>query len=465
LEANQKYTLSFKAKSMTAAQTQILLIFHRRDAAGSNNQIGFSWSNIPTDKEVLCTYTFDTNIVNLQYINLILYAQIGLAPDFLIREVQIEKGELATGFRVNPRELKNVVSANAETLTGTRLDVQKNADGIKTLTEDYKILKSDLGDEAAGTGIKGQIKQINTIFTDPNSTLNQSLSELNSKYGNVKKDLDNQAILLGQKITKADAQEVFGQEIKVYSAKIDAIQYAEDNWILANDESKSASITTGTNRTVGMWDLMYRHKDLPIKKDDPIVVRLKYTAAAGLVGATCTVQFHGATYSIGVPSFIVAASGEVELKGIFPSDVKATAFEFVQLGLRFDNAPAGGLFTVTNAFVSRGNSAPNFKGGFRSALKQNAQFVEDTFIKADANKQVIAQQIQQYDASIPDGMATVVKNTKVTAENTAKDLASFKAVDFKQLQTNTDNLGMALDNTTMLAMMITNGKLLYGDVN
>lgn len=465
LEANQKYTLSFKAKSMTAAQTQILLIIHRHDVAGSNNQIGFSWSNIPTDREVLCTYTFDTSIVNLQYINLILYAQIGLAPDFLIREVQIEKGELATGFRVNPRELKNVVSANAETLTGTRLDVQKNADGIKTLTEDYKILKSDLGDEAAGTGVKGQIKQINTIFTDPNSTLNQSLSELNSKYGTVKKDLDNQAILLGQKITKADAQEVFGQEIKVYSAKIDAIQYAEDNWILANDESKSASITTGTNRTVAMWDLMYKHKDLPIKKDDPIVVRLKYTAAAGIVGATCSVQFHGATYSIGVPSFIVAASGEVELKGVFPSDVKATAFEFVQLGLRFDNAPAGGLFTVTNAFVSRGNSAPNFKGGFRSALKQNAQFVEDTFIKADANKQVIAQQIQQYDASIPDGMATVVKNTKVTAENAAKDLASFKAVDFKQLQTNTDNLGMALDNTTMLAMMITNGKLLYGDVN
>lgn len=463
LELNQTYTLSFKAKSMTAAQTALLLIVHRFDGA-SNNQLGNSWP-IYTDKEVLCTYTFNTNVTNLKNINIILYAAVGFTPDFLIREVQLEKGELATGFRVNPRELKDVVSANAEKLEGTRLDVQKNADGIKTLTEDYKVLKSELGDEAAGTGVKGQIKQINTIFTDPNSTLNQSLSELNSKYGNVKKDLDNQAIVLGQKITKADAQEVFSQEIKVYSAKIDAIQYAEDNWILANDESKQASIPTGTNKTVALWDLMYKHKDLPIKKDDPIVVRLKYTAAAGLVGATCSIQFHGATYSIGVPSFIVAASGEVELKGVFPSDVKATAFEFVPLGLRFDNAPAGGIFTVTNIFVSRGNSAPNFKGGFRSALKQNAQFVEDTFIKADANKQVIAQQIQQYDASIPDGMATVVKNTKVTADNTAQNLASFKAVEFKQLQSNTDNLGMALDNTTMLAMMITNGKLLNGDVN
>lgn len=82
LEANQKYTLSFKAKSLTAAQTQIFLIIHRRDAAGSNNQIGTTWNNISTDKEVLCTYTFDTNLVDLQYINVILYAQIGFAPDF-----------------------------------------------------------------------------------------------------------------------------------------------------------------------------------------------------------------------------------------------------------------------------------------------------------------------------------------------------------------------------------------------
>ncbi|CAM0673061.1 carbohydrate binding domain-containing protein [Acinetobacter baumannii] len=39
LEMNQKYTLSFKAMSLTAAQTQILLIIHRRDSSGSNNQI------------------------------------------------------------------------------------------------------------------------------------------------------------------------------------------------------------------------------------------------------------------------------------------------------------------------------------------------------------------------------------------------------------------------------------------
>ncbi|MFS4054849.1 hypothetical protein ACMDMU_20260, partial [Acinetobacter baumannii] len=145
----------------------------------------------------------------------------------------------------------------------------------------------------------------------------------------------------------------------------------------------------------------------------------KYTATAGLVGATCSIQFHGATYSVGLPSFVVAASGEIELTGIFPSDLKASAFEAIPLGLRFDNAPSGGTFTVTNMFISRGNSAPNFKGGFRSSLKQNAQFVEDTFIKADVNKGVIAQQIQQYDATVPGGLSSVVKTTKATADQTS----------------------------------------------
>ncbi|MBW3010267.1 hypothetical protein, partial [Acinetobacter baumannii] len=110
----------------------------------------------------------------------------------------------------------------------------------------------------------------------------------------------------------------------------------------------------------------------------------------------------------------VAASGEIELTGIFPSDLKASAYEAIPLGLRFDNAPSGGTITITNMFISRGNSAPNFKGGFRSSLKQNAQFVEDTFIKADVNKGVITQQIQQYDATVPGGLSSVVKTTKAT---------------------------------------------------
>ncbi len=629
---DQTYTLSFKAKSLTAAQISLLLIIHRYDGS-SNNQLQSSWQ-LYTDKETICTYTFKTNVANLRSINIILYAPTGIAPDFLIREVQIEKGELATGFRVNPRELKDSLNATAEKLEGTRADVKKQGDSITSLTENYNILKSnvDLNKQA----VDGKFQEINTTISNNQQNITQSINSLDSSYkqlnqdigqvinyrvyssgwnndftgiknlkgeikstasnrgfsvhvlaanggiasstrydtygdaanavamsnalkalpnntyviitnydhialnlkqlkdslvavganpltidqftgrdayilvgqkgigagrgielhatpdsgingakqimlavqvvdgvpiglannsGNLQKVIDNQAQMIQQKITRADAQEVFGQEIKTYSAKIDAIQYAEDNWILANDEPKSVSITTGTNRTVAVWDLMYRHKDLPINKGDPIVVRLKYTADSGLIGAACIPQFHGGTYSIGVNSFIVAASGEVELKGIFPSDLKATAFDFVPLGLRFDNAPAGGVFTVTNAFISRGNSAPNFKGGFKSVLKQNAQFVEDTFVRAEANKQVIAQQIQQYDASIPEGMATVVKSTKVTADNAAKDLASFKSVDFKQLQNSTNNLGTALESTTMLAMMITNGKLLYGDVN
>ncbi|MDR8444102.1 hypothetical protein FPK32_21930, partial [Acinetobacter baumannii] len=67
LEINQTYTLSFKAKSLTAAQTSLLLIIHRFDGT-SNNQLGSSWQ-INTDKETLCTFTFNTNVANLKNIN------------------------------------------------------------------------------------------------------------------------------------------------------------------------------------------------------------------------------------------------------------------------------------------------------------------------------------------------------------------------------------------------------------
>ncbi|HEO1827315.1 TPA: DUF1983 domain-containing protein [Acinetobacter baumannii] len=634
LEMNQKYTLSFKAMSLTAAQTQILLIIHRRDSSGSNNQIGTTWNNISTDKETLCTYTFDTNIINLQHINLILYSQVGFAPDFLIREVQLEKGELATGFRKNPRELIKDLEANASAIEGTKADVQKNGEKITSLAENYATLKSTVDNNK--TAVDGKFQEINSTISDNQQNTTQSINNLESSYkqlnqdlgqvfnyrvyscgwngfftgiknlkgeiksvasargfsvhvlaadgsiasstrydtyaavanatamsnaiaaipndtfvivtnydsigvnlapvknalislganpftldqitgrdayilvgqkgigsgrgielhatpdtgpngakqimlavqvvsgipiglannsGNLQKVLENHAQILQEKITRSDAKEVFAEEIKVFKAQLDTLRYSEENWILLGDDTKNLSISTGTNRTVAVWELQYKHKEIPIDKGDPIVARIKYTATAGLVGATCSIQFHGATYSVGLPSFVVAASGEIELTGIFPSDLKASAFEAIPLGLRFENAPSGGTFTVTNMFISRGNSAPNFKGGFRSSLKQNAQFVEDTFIKADVNKGVIAQQIQQYDATVPGGLSSVVKTTKATADQTSKDLATLRNTEISQLQTSTNNLGSALENTTMLAMMITNGKLLQGDVN
>ncbi|ELY1721138.1 interleukin-like EMT inducer domain-containing protein [Acinetobacter baumannii] len=632
LEIDQTYTLSFKAKSLTAAQTSLLLIIHRFDGS-SNNQLGSSWQ-INTDKETLCTFTFKTNVANLNNINIILYAQTGFAPDFAIREVQIEKGELATGFRKNPRELVKALEANASAIEGTKADVQKNGEKITSLAENYATLKSTVDNNK--TAVDGKFQEINSTISDNQQNTTQSINNLESSYkqlnqdlgqvfnyrvyscgwngfftgiknlkgeiksvasargfsvhvlaadgsiasstrydtyaavanatamsnaisaipkdtfvivtnydsigvnlapvknalislganpftldqitgrdayilvgqkgigsgrgielhatpdtgpngakqimlavqvvsgipiglannsGNLQKVLENHAQILQEKITRSDAKEVFAEEIKVFKAQLDTLRYSEENWILLGDDTKNLSISTGTNRTVAVWELQYKHKEIPIDKGDPIVARIKYTATAGLVGATCSIQFHGATYSVGLPSFVVAASGEIELTGIFPSDLKASAFEAIPLGLRFDNAPSGGTFTVTNMFISRGNSAPNFKGGFRSSLKQNAQFVEDTFIKADVNKGVIAQQIQQYDATVPGGLSSVVKTTKATADQTSQDLASLRNTEISQLQTSTNNLGSALENTTMLAMMITNGKLLQGDVN
>ncbi|VCW82253.1 hypothetical protein BANRA_02545 [Acinetobacter baumannii] len=632
LEINQTYTLSFKAKSLTPAQTSLLLIIHRFDGT-SNNQLGSSWQ-INTDKETLCIFTFNTNVANLKNINIILYALTGFAPDFAIREVQIEKGELATGFRKNPRELVKALEANASAIEGTKADVQKNGEKITSLAENYATLKSTVDNNK--TAVDGKFQEINSTISDNQQNTTQSINNLESSYkqlnqdlgqvfnyrvyscgwngfftgiknlkgeiksvasargfsvhvlaadgsiasstrydtyaavanstamsnaiaaipndtfvivtnydsigvnlapvknalislganpftldqitgrdayilvgqkgigsgrgielhatpdtgpngakqimlavqvvsgipiglannsGNLQKVLENHAQILQEKITRSDAKEVFAEEIKVFKAQLDTLRYSEENWILLGDDTKNLSISTGTNRTVAVWELQYKHKEIPIDKGDPIVARIKYTATAGLVGATCLIQFHGATYGVGLPAFTVAASGEIELTGIFPSDLKASAYEAIPLGLRFDNAPSGGTITITNMFISRGNSAPNFKGGFRSSLKQNAQFVEDTFIKADVNKGVITQQIQQYDATVPGGLSSVVKTTKATADQTSKDLATLRNTEISQLQTSTNNLGSALENTTMLAMMITNGKLLQGDVN
>lgn len=632
LDLNQKYTLSFKAKSLAVAQKQLSLIIHRYNVI-SNNQLVYGW-NISTDKEEQCSFTFDTNVENLKYINLIFYADTGFAPDFLIREVQIEKGELATGFRKNPRELEKGLEANADALAGTKVDVKNNGEKIVALTENFTDLKSSVDNNKQA--VDGKFQEINTTISNNLQNTTQSINNLESSYkqlnqdlgqvfnyriyssgwnneftgiknlkgetqsvfsnrgfsvhvlaadgsiatstrydtygdpenavamrnaineipkdtfviitnydyiamnlntvkaallslganqftldqitgrdayiligqkgigagrgielhatpdsglngakqimiavqvvsgipiglannsGNLQKVLENHAQILQQKISRSDAKEVFAEEIKTYSAKLDSLRYAEENWILLGNETKTLNVSTGTNQTFPVWELQYKIKDLPIAKGDPVVIRIKYSASAGLIGAVCTIQFHGAVYGLGFPIFTVQESGEIELTGLFPSDVKATNFDFVPLGLRFDNAPSAGIFTISNIFLSRGNSAPNFKGGFKSNLKQNAQFVEDTFIKADVNKGVIIQQIQQYDASVPGGLSNVVKTTKASADQTSIDLINLKNTDISQLQTSTNNLGSALESTTMLAMMITNGKLIFGDVN
>ncbi|ENZ9379638.1 interleukin-like EMT inducer domain-containing protein [Acinetobacter baumannii] len=185
LEINQTYTLSLKAKALTAAQKTLLLIIHRYDGTG-NNQVVNEW-NIATDKEVLCTYTFDTNINNLQYINIILCAQVGYAPDFLIREVQLEKGELATGFRKNPREIEKGLEANSLAITGTKTDVQKNLEKIQVLTENYTTLKSTV--DTNKLTVDGKFQEINSTISDNQQNITQSINSLDSNYKQLNQDL------------------------------------------------------------------------------------------------------------------------------------------------------------------------------------------------------------------------------------------------------------------------------------
>ena len=71
-----------------------------------------------------------------------------------------------------------------------------------------------------------------------------------------------------------------------------------------------------------------------------------------------------------LPSFTISQNGEIELTGFSQPMLKLRTFGFVPLGIRFDNAPVGGTITITNMFISRGNSAPNFKGGFKLLLNK-----------------------------------------------------------------------------------------------
>ncbi|MDR8311133.1 hypothetical protein FPK86_25795, partial [Acinetobacter baumannii] len=77
--------------------------------------------------------------------------------------VQIEKGELATGFRKNPRELVKGLEANALAIEGTKADVQKNGEKISSLAENYATLKSTV--ENNKTSVDGKFQEINTTIS------------------------------------------------------------------------------------------------------------------------------------------------------------------------------------------------------------------------------------------------------------------------------------------------------------
>lgn len=96
LKANQTYTISFTLKAMNTATTSVSLIIHRVNSAG-NNQLTTSFS-INTTNETFCKYTF-TTVADITSLNILPVASTGIAPDFLITDVQLQEGTYATAFQ------------------------------------------------------------------------------------------------------------------------------------------------------------------------------------------------------------------------------------------------------------------------------------------------------------------------------------------------------------------------------
>ena len=140
LKANQTYTISFTLKAMNTATTSVSLIIHRVNSAG-NNQLTTSFS-INTTNETFCKYTF-TTVADITNLNIIPVANTGIAPDFLITDVQLQEGTYATAFQKSSVELSSAIQVQGEAISG--------ANGINTK---YTV-KIDNGGLISGYGIIG----------------------------------------------------------------------------------------------------------------------------------------------------------------------------------------------------------------------------------------------------------------------------------------------------------------------
>ncbi|EPX9497880.1 interleukin-like EMT inducer domain-containing protein, partial [Acinetobacter baumannii] len=389
LEMNQKYTLSFKAMSLTAAQTQILLIIHRRDSSGSNNQIGTTWNNISTDKETLCTYTFDTNIINLQHINLILYSQVGFAPDFLIREVQLEKGELATGFRKNPRELIKDLEANASAIEGTKADVQKNGEKITSLAENYATLKSTVDNNK--TAVDGKFQEINSTISDNQQNTTQSINNLESSYKQLNQDLGQ---VFNYRVYSCGWNGFF-TGIKNLKGEIKSVASARgfSVHVLAADGSIASSTRYDTYAAVANATAM--SNAIAAIPNDTFVIVTNYDS----IGVNLA-PVKNALISLGANPFTLD-----QIKGrdayILVGQKGIGSGRGIELHATPDTGPNGAKQIMLAVQVVSGIpiGLANNSGNLQKVLENHAQILQEKITRSDA-KEVFAEEIKVFKAQL-----------------------------------------------------------------
>lgn len=133
LLSNTKYTLSFLAQALDANNKTVNLIIHRLNSANSNSQLSAAFT-INNTSYVRCTYTF-TTIADLKHINIIIYSPTGVAPNFIITDVMLQQGEVATAFVKSATELQAQTQVVNEAVSGpdgilSKYAVKVNAGGL-----------------------------------------------------------------------------------------------------------------------------------------------------------------------------------------------------------------------------------------------------------------------------------------------------------------------------------------------
>ncbi|AND75265.1 tail protein [Acinetobacter phage vB_AbaM_ME3] len=133
LLSNAKYTLSFYAQALDANNKNVNVIIHRLNSANSNSQLSTSLA-INTTSPSRLTFTF-TTIADLKHINIIIYSPTGYAPNFIVTDVMLQQGEVATAFVKSATELQAQTQVVNEAISGpdgilAKYAVKVNAGGL-----------------------------------------------------------------------------------------------------------------------------------------------------------------------------------------------------------------------------------------------------------------------------------------------------------------------------------------------
>ena len=231
------YTLSFKCRSLATSMKTLTMLIHRRDSSGNDNQLTASW-DINTSTDTAISYTFSTDIANLQYIDIILTAPTGVQAVFGVREVMVQRGTLATGYIENIDNMRDNVGASTTAISKLTTDVS-NLDG-KVTSQGTQITGlqtqiADKADAAALNSLKTTVEQQDNVITSQGAAITQ----VESKISNLKAGARN--YLLGSA--------TYGS--KSIHTDINKVLYAGSTISMSFDIEITTKVSAGLRNRIG----------------------------------------------------------------------------------------------------------------------------------------------------------------------------------------------------------------------